>query len=189
MYFLVIETSTRPSPVAWLQFQSFYHHMCWQNYLGMVMGIYVINRWCNNIKIHTLILLIHPFYLPRPFPTVVIGWVHILSSANIKAVLELLAKGSPSWLNTPRLQCLGEFNNCRPIQPYVHHVSTWKDNILGFYYEYVFDHMEILMLSALRYIGFVDHNIGFLLPHYKSELKLTKSDAIQLVGSLTLTVH
>lgn len=49
--------------------------------------IYVNNRWCNNIKIHSQI-----------FPIVVISCVYIPPTANIKAAAEQLAEGANGML-------------------------------------------------------------------------------------------
>lgn len=82
------------------------------------------NRWCNNNKTHSIVctpevemltLSLRPFYIPREFPTVVIGCVYIPPSANTKAAAELVAKGASSMIaKYPEAPAfiVGDYNSC-----------------------------------------------------------------------------
>ncbi|KAJ8363033.1 hypothetical protein SKAU_G00118640 [Synaphobranchus kaupii] len=72
---------------------------------GAGVCMYVNNRWCNNIKIYSVVctpnvemltLSLRPFHLPREFPTVVIICIYIPPSANVNAAAELVATDANS---------------------------------------------------------------------------------------------
>lgn len=98
--------------------------------------LYINNRWCDNIKVHRKVcipnlelvtLSLHPFYLPREFPIVVVSCVYVAPSANINIAAELIAEGANAMLakypGAP-LFILGDFNSCR-LDCYHHFNNMW----------------------------------------------------------------
>ena len=166
----------------------------------------------NNIKIHSkvctpnlemLTVSLRPFHLPREFPTVVISCVYIPPSANINAAAELVANSANDmqgkYPEAP-VFIVGDFNSCRlesvlpSFQQYVD-VPTRRGNILDLCYGNITD---AYISQARPPLGFSDHNVVFLLPHYKPVLKRHKPQncsinqwsegaITQLQGSLACT--
>lgn len=126
-----------------------------------------------------LTLSLRPFYLPREFPAVVVTCTYIPPSANTKVAAEILAEVANSMLakypEAPVFM-LGDFNKCilddvlPSFQQYVD-VPTRKENTLDLCYGNITDAFSV---RAHPPLGYSDHNVVFLLPQYKPELKRIK---------------
>lgn len=150
--------------------------------------IFVNKRWCVNIKKHLsictpdvelLTLSLRRYYLPREFPCVVISCVYIPPSANTRIAADLLAEDASSMMakypDAP-LFILGDFNNCKlgSVMPSLHqyvNIHTRRHNTLDLCYGNISD---AFTAQAQPPLGYSDHNVVVLLPHYRSELKRAK---------------
>ena len=91
---------------------------------GGGLCIYIKNRWCSNVKIHTILcspnlelltLSIRPFYLPREFSNIVLCCVYVPPSADALAAADTIASYQQSKLlrypDAP-VFVMGDFNSC-----------------------------------------------------------------------------
>lgn len=92
---------------------------------GRGVCVYINNRWCSNIKIHSKICTVNlemltvslrPFCLPREFPAVILNYVYIPPSANVDIAAELVTNTVSDMqgkCTEAPMFITGDFKSCR----------------------------------------------------------------------------
>ena len=155
---------------------------------GGGLCIYINNRWCSNVKIHTtlcspnlelLTLSVRPFYLPREFSNIVLCCVYVPPSADALAAADTIASYMQSmllrYLDAP-VFVMGDFNSCTldtalpSFHQYVH-VPTRNNKTIDLCYGNI---PSAYSASAHPPLGRADHNVINLIPAYRQLLKRVK---------------
>ena len=147
------------------------------------MCIYINNRWCSNVKIHTtlcspnlelLTLFVRPFYLPREFSNNVLNCVYVPPSADALAAADTIV--------------MGDFNSCTldTALPSFHqylHVPTRNNKTIDLCYG------NIPSAYSARAHPPLDHNVISLIPELLKRVKPTKVNVRQWTQDATMQLQ
>ena len=150
---------------------------------------FIINkRWCNDSKIlnssctpdlETLFIECKPFYSPREFSSLILAAVYVPPDANAtNSMIDLSSQISTIENSRPDSLCivLGDFNHTslsKHLPKFKQQVkcATRKDKTLDHCYCTINNAFHSIARSPL---GRSDHNMVFLLPSYRQNLKSIK---------------